>query len=399
MKSSETPNRPSLATDLDCVGCFACVSRCPVKAISVEQHNDGHDYICIDESKCIGCLKCERVCKDIHTKNGSNDLNLSELFGGWSTDDIQRSNGTSGGVFAAFAEYIIRNGGVVVGAHFDGRTCKHKVVRTVEEISDLQGSKYTPSSLLGLYEEIDEELKNGTVLFSGLGCQCAAVLAYFRDSKWKDNLITVDMICGGVPSKALIEKYFEANPKVKRIVSFRTKGKYELTVETEDGIGVDQDRPLPLYGFSCGMTNRLCCYDCQFAYAHRTTDITIGDLWDYETLPQEHSKGVSMIVVHSERGKKLLFDSEIEAKQIDWRGPLLHNKRLVCGKQRSFGYRSKLGSALSTWRYEKISRVYCLEVGSNLHLMGFKAYRKLLQTFDERKKKKQVNTMLSTLDR
>ena len=185
MKSSETPNRPSLATDLDCVGCFACVSRCPVKAISVEQHNDGHDYICIDESKCIGCLKCERVCKDIHTKNGSNDLNLSELFGGWSTDDIQRSNGTSGGVFAAFAEYIIRNGGVVVGAHFDGRTCKHKVVRTVEEISDLQGSKYTPSSLLGLYEEIDEELKNGTVLFSGLGCQCAAVLAYFRDSKWK----------------------------------------------------------------------------------------------------------------------------------------------------------------------------------------------------------------------
>lgn len=393
MKSSETPNRPSLATDLDCVGCFACVSRCPVKAISVEQHNDGHDYICIDESKCIGCLKCERVCRDIHKKNGSNDLNLSELFGGWSTDDIQRSNGTSGGVFAAFAEYIIKSGGVVVGAYFDGRACKHRIIRTFEEISELQGSKYTPSSLLGLYEEIEKELKNRTVLFTGLGCQCAAVLAFFKDSKWKDNLITVDMVCGGVPSKLLIEKYFEANPRVKRIVSFRTKDKYELTVEAEDGICVDHNRPLPLYGFSCGMTNRLSCYECQYAYAHRATDITIGDLWDYNTLPEEHSKGVSMIVVHSERGKKLLFDSEIETKQIDWRGPLLHNQRLVIGKQRMLRYRKKLGTAFDAWAYDDICSTYCLR-NERATMMVFKIGRKLLLKIDDKRNKKKVDRIL-----
>lgn len=395
MGLSEMNNKPKLATHETCVGCFACISRCPVSAISVDVHSDGHEYVNVNPEKCIGCLKCEKMCHSVLENYGTNELAKSEIFGGWSKDSLQREKGTSGGVFAALADHVIRNYGVVVGASFDGRTCKHKIIRSIEEIETLQGSKYTPSSLLGLYEAIDQELQKGVVLFTGLGCQCAAVLAYFENSKNKTNLITVDMVCGGIPSKKLIEKYFEARPDVKRIVSFRTKDKYELTVETEQGIQVDSDRPLPLYGFSCGMTNRESCYDCRFAFAHRKSDITIGDLWDYDTLPNEHNKGVSMIIVHSERGNKVLLEADIELQPIEWRGSLLHNKRIVCRKQRKFKYRAKLGEAIDSQPFSMVKKVYCLEAGHDLKLMAFKLYRKFKLAGDNRKNENQVNTILS----
>jgi len=44
----------------DCTGCNACVSRCPVEAISGEK-DQKHS---IDEDICIGCGDCGRICPE-----------------------------------------------------------------------------------------------------------------------------------------------------------------------------------------------------------------------------------------------------------------------------------------------------------------------------------------------
>lgn len=40
-----------------CIGCSACVSACPVEAISIV---DGKAKV--DEEKCVGCSACVSVC-------------------------------------------------------------------------------------------------------------------------------------------------------------------------------------------------------------------------------------------------------------------------------------------------------------------------------------------------
>lgn len=46
----------------ECCGCTACFAICPKFAISMHSDEEGFDYPVIDESKCIRCHQCIRVC-------------------------------------------------------------------------------------------------------------------------------------------------------------------------------------------------------------------------------------------------------------------------------------------------------------------------------------------------
>ena len=63
MISGQTKERPKLASKKKCTGCMACVDICPKRAISQFIDEDGHTYVKIDKSLCIGCKQCENVCK------------------------------------------------------------------------------------------------------------------------------------------------------------------------------------------------------------------------------------------------------------------------------------------------------------------------------------------------
>ena len=58
-----TKRLPQLADIHDCIGCMACVDSCAQKALSSYRGDDGHLYVRLSEDKCVGCLKCEKVCK------------------------------------------------------------------------------------------------------------------------------------------------------------------------------------------------------------------------------------------------------------------------------------------------------------------------------------------------
>lgn len=384
MNCTSEKNIPQLAKKKECTGCLACVSSCPQGALSSYTADDGHVYVKINEEKCIGCKKCEIVCKNSRNCFGNNNLFESKIYAAWIKDNVIRKKSTSGGVFAAMAKTVIEKGGVVVGSSLENRECRHILISKVEDIIKLQGSKYLASSMDGIYQEIEKKISKGLVLFTGTGCQCAGVLTYFKNSKYKNNLITLDLVCGGYPSKILIDKFYEQHNDIDKIVSFRSKDKYILKVLKDGKVVEFKEKNLPLHGFNCELTNRYSCYNCQFAKAHRKTDITIGDLWNYNVFKEEHSKGISTIIVHSKRGEELLSDSDVIIKNIDWSDSINYCKRIVWGKAPVFHPRKVLAKNSKKMNTNRFEKLYCINMKiKDIDLFIFRIYRFIIRKIYE----------------
>ena len=45
-----------------CTGCTACMNSCPKGAIRFEQGQDGFKYPSIDNTNCINCELCKKIC-------------------------------------------------------------------------------------------------------------------------------------------------------------------------------------------------------------------------------------------------------------------------------------------------------------------------------------------------
>lgn len=348
---------PVLADKYNCSGCLSCVDSCPTGALFSRWNEEGHLTYDLIIDKCIECKKCERHCPAINGyQYGLNDLNLSTPYAVWAKDAELRSRSTSGGVFAAIAKYVIERGGVVFGAAMINNEIKHIGIDKIEDLYLLQGSKYAQSDTTGVYKLVLDFLKKGkTVLFSGLGCQVAGLLNYLPHNKVFDNLYTIDLICGGVPSRSLITKYLE-HEDVKSIRAFRNKDVYEFSVLNKDGkieVVPLSKRPLPLCGFYTELTNKYVCYDCRYVGAHRKSNMTIGDYWGDTEFPKEHKKGLSVAVAHSTIGRKLLESADVISKQIQWDTFLLNNHRMVYGHNRngSSRRRRKLADSIKNDSY------------------------------------------------
>lgn len=352
-------NIVKLANKYSCTGCMACVDVCPKKAIFSYKGKDGHSYVQINKNLCINCKKCEKLCNFMHIGYGGNDTTLSKPLVSWANDIKYRNKGTSGGVFAALAAGFIQRGGIVFSAYFDGINAKHVCIKDVSEIPSLQGSKYVQSDTCGIYQHISLYISKQPILFCGLGCQVAAVLAFFKNHPMKDNLYTVDMVCGGVPSSLLITKYIECHPDVERITSYRSKRKYELRGVIDGKEVVLNNKPLPLLGFSLGHTHRYSCCNCAFVGIHRQSDLTLGDLWgNLSCLKEEYSKGVSLVLAHNNRGIELLKKSWITCQTISWETCLPNNPRIYRGKRMVSLLRRKLSIYAHSFTSSKFEKVY-----------------------------------------
>lgn len=314
--------KPQLASNNECTGCFVCVDSCYQNALSPYIGRDGHYYVRIDNERCVGCLQCESICPVVSLQEyGQSELSV--FHAAWNKNDKERIRSASGGAFSAMARYILEQGGVVVGAATkNAYDVKHVAITDLVDLPKLQGSKYAQSDTSGIYKKVYELLKDGKfVLFSGMGCQIGALLSYLKNKKYSGNLITVDLICGGVPSKLLLQKFAENEPyQIKKIVSFRTKEHgwkpqgfvYNLKVEDVDGLIHDYigKKNLVTTAFSTEMTERYSCYDCKFVGKHRLSDFTIGDFWGDMMYPKEHYKGVSLVITHNKKAKSLLKKME-----------------------------------------------------------------------------------------
>lgn len=366
---------PLLADSKSCVGCLACVDACRADALKNEKRADGHIYVTIDKLKCVGCLKCERICSGVqHDRYGCNKKTSTPLAA-YTTDRHFYARSTSGGAFPSIASYFIRNGGVVYGAvYYDGMHVAHRRVDDTAGLAALQGSKYIQSDLSGVYRKIDMDLRKGLkVLFTGTGCQVAAVLSYFKNNKDKESLFTMDMVCGGVPSSLLIESFAQNTKGFNSIVSFRSKSKYVFTYRDTIGKEIVCGKALPLDGFKSSLTNRYSCYNCKYVGLHRRSDITIGDYWG-----DTSGRTRSICIVHSKRCMDMISKlGDLVIEPVDW-GFAINNPRLVYG-QAPFGDRFErryLDRLFSRLKYQNIEKVY----GSDVHKtdilwMAYKIYK------------------------
>ena len=355
-----TKRKPGLANIRDCTGCMACVASCCVSALTKNMGEDGHVYVKWDAGKCIACMRCEEVCKVVHSLSGTERLNLSTPYAAWAKDEALRQRSTSGGFAAAAGRWFIKNGSGVAGASFDGRMARHILAADGNSLSAIQGSKYVWSDAGPVYHEIAALLPQKKVLFTGTGCQVAGVLAFFANHPFRDNLYTIDLICGGVPSDLLMQSFFASNPQLEAIISFRSKRKYELKGIVSGQEFVFPDNALPLAGFRSEQTMRFSCYNCQYACAHRASDITIGDLWGNAAPIRELTHGVSLVVVHTDKGRELLSCAEVYAHPIAWKDLLTNNGRLVFGCTPLTFLRKRLARNFQRMDVHEFERVYSL---------------------------------------
>lgn len=192
----------------DCCGCTACASICAHDAITMEPDTLGFLYPKVDESKCVDCGLCDKVCQ--FNDNYDRSLNLEKpiAYAARHKDINEVMKSRSGAAFVAISDYILEQGGVIYGAGYkDHFRVAHKRATTKEERDEFRGSKYVQSDLTGVFRQVKEDLKNGlTVLFSGTPCQTSGLNAYVG-KRLRENLILVDIICHGVPGPFLWRDY------------------------------------------------------------------------------------------------------------------------------------------------------------------------------------------------
>lgn len=302
----------------DCVGCEACVQRCPKQCIVMKEDAEGFLYPQIDIEKCIDCGLCERVCPVINQGEPRKPL---VAYAAKNQDESVRLSSSSGGVFTALAEYVIAQGGVVFGARFDESwNVVHDYVETIEGLSAFRGAKYVQSRIGKSFLRAETFLKQGRmVLFSGLPCQITGLKKFLR--KDYDNLITVELFCHGVPSPMVWKRFLEEEVAIPHIrlksISFRDKisgwKNYSFFYSQEDANGVQLHRMpfaknLFMRGFLADLYLRPTCYHCPAKQFKSGSDLTIGDYWGVKLAHPEldDDKGVSAVLVNTDRGVKIL---------------------------------------------------------------------------------------------
>lgn len=306
----------------DCCGCSACFNRCPTKAIEMRKNENGFIYPFIDTKKCIDCGLCRKVCPFINQPT----FNLPvKCYCAINKNKEQLLVSSSGGAFSALATSILKEGGIVFGAtkirNEKGFSFIFKSIRTVDEIPLLQKSKYVQCDILKTYQEVERELRTGKkVLFSGVPCQIAGLKKFLlRDYK---NLITVDIICHGVPNAEILNSYLHYFEKKKRIkvkdFDFRSKkkgwGPLLLKINGIAKKGKEKIFYLKTYQssyyhlFFTSEIYRDSCYSCPFAGPKRISDITIGDYWGVQQyFPNLNVKeGCSCLLVNTMKGMVFL---------------------------------------------------------------------------------------------
>ncbi len=235
------------------------------------------------------------------------------------SDAAVRRESSSGGVFTLLAKATIRRGGLVFGAAFvfPGARVAHIEVSTEKDLEKLKGSKYVQSDMDETYKRVGAVLSQGReVLFSGCPCQVAGLKKYLGHDV--PNLATVDIICHGVPSPAVWEKYIkdreaEAGSAVE-FASMRRNGPWHCypveihfssRAQTYRGSVSDDSF---LKGFFQNYYLRRCCHSCPARDLRSGSDITLGDFWEVSSLPAsfDDDTGVSVVLANSERGSGLV---------------------------------------------------------------------------------------------
>lgn len=320
-----------LADETHCTACTACSNICPHQAISFKQNEEGFFFPIINSERCIECRLCTKVCPQLNTVSFINNQCKTQCFAAYSY--AYQKNGSSGGMFSAIADYVLKEKGIVWGASFDENLqLRHVAVHKEEDMQPLRGSKYLQSDLGNTFHKVRESLNNGKlVLFSGTPCQVAGLNSYLRNRRYP-NLITIDVVCHGVPSQKTFDYWMQQVQLKEGFVcgfQFRKLDGWSIIprmlTNKKKKVVLRYDSEVYMWAFYEGLLFRECCYQCKYANLNRPSDITLADFWGIgnygrKFIPSQ-THGISLVLANSNQGNDLInalsINSYIEQRELD----------------------------------------------------------------------------------
>ena len=278
----------------------------------------------IEKDKCVDCGLCIKKCiinTPIETK-----LPM-ETYAAVRSDKNRIKLSSSGGIFASIAEKLLSEGWYIVGCEMsEDLIPSHVIISDKDSLQALYGSKYVQSNTEGIYKRIKDMLDAGKkVLFSGTPCQVAAVKRYTNENI---NLVTIEVICHGVPNIEMFRSSLALYDMEEiRAFVFRDKKQgwtFNNLICYKNGEFKRVNHRLSSYMtyFLEGETYRESCYECPYARPERNADITIGDFWGVIgrriDLKQkiDIEQGVSCLIINTPIGKEIVESCAIDKFQV-----------------------------------------------------------------------------------
>lgn len=306
-------NTPFKITDM-CCGCGACAAMCKKGAITIVRSDEGFNQYSIDREKCVECGQCKSVCPMTDVK-AQNMKNAVALYSVKSNSDETLKKSSSGGVGHELASQLLKSGYAVCGCVYESETNSAKHIWVTpdekEKLSLFQGSKYIQSNTADAIKEIDNIAEKYKIAFFGTPCQAAAIDKILSKKGVRENAVIVDLICHGVPSYHLWDKYLSDIDKKCGVgenpaVNFRGEGSdwhHRVLQVTGKGNAYKQtEQKDDFYAFfRRSLSDMATCFDCP--YRERSgADLRIGDYWGNKFAGEK--QGVSMVIANTVTGEK-----------------------------------------------------------------------------------------------
>lgn len=303
-----------------CTACAACLNICPKEAIKmVEEGAAGYVYPAIDQTLCIDCGLCVNTCPVNHPVSQHTPL---KAYAAISRDEEDLMSSASGGASSLLAQEVLRNHGVIYGCGQENyRKVMHMRIEDPSDAWKIKDSKYVQSYIGTIYKQVKTDLQAGRqVMFSGTPCQVAGLRNYLR--KDYPNLLLVDLVCHGVPSQKLLRDNIDeiltqsGTPDGDYRLSFRRKQRQTSGLDLRFGVFLTKDAIPAVRGrlvdfphnnyitaFMASLIFRENCFSCPYACVQRVSDVTIADFWGLVPCTVPNNRGVSLMLVNTEKGQ------------------------------------------------------------------------------------------------
>ncbi len=307
---TKTGPLPVMEQNSLCCGCGACATVCPTDAIRVVENADGFLTARVDNAKCIRCGKCTELCPfctGLECVSAREQATLFSFKNG-SPEALLRSS--SGGAADALARLLIEQGYTVAGCRYNRASSRseHVLVRSVEELGQLQGSKYIQSR----FSDALRALKacDGPVAVFGTPCQIAGARRALRG---RENAVFIDLVCHGVPSAQLYRRYLEyirqssgVDPaRAEMIFRYKPVSWRRIHLYASDGEHsyCREQKQDPFFRmYENGTCYSPACYECRWR-VDSEADLRLADYWGPRF--ERDETGVSMVVCFTPKGQSL----------------------------------------------------------------------------------------------
>ena len=298
-----------------CTGCGMCAAICPKDAIKIVLNKEGFYRPIVDESKCISCGICKKVCY-CYAEECNDNLTekQAECYSAKNRNKKELEEASSGGVSIELMRECIEDGYEVVGVAYDYNEdiAISRTAKSNDEIEAFRGSKYFQSYTVDALREVIKNNNKKYAIF-GTPCQIYAVSKFTEIKRCRERFLLIDIFCHGCPTINLWKRYLESYKKSVCKTKFdqikfrsKTYGWHEYCIDFIYGSKAKHSKkyndPFFEIFFGKDVMNDV-CYGCKLRSSILNTDIRLGDFWGWQY--DLDRQGVSAVVCNTDEGKNI----------------------------------------------------------------------------------------------